>query len=512
MSNQIAAPSDVSVTLAPYGAFGPRATALSGDYPVATLFIGIGQVGWQSVSRISTMMADTIAAKDLNHVQYFAVARRPAVIPEGRLGRENSLLLTLEETDWAHVPGRYSGAGVARWWPKPPRDRSLMADYTSIRAYGRLLLYDNPTLVNETILQRVNNLVQASKGPQGDLPRLVVLTASIAEAEGSGMLFDLAWLLRLQLVEAPTTIVAILTADTTAESEQLRTLAVANVYATLKELDAVMANPAQYPVGLPILGGTSRLAAGSMQRPLNYLLVTGDAMKPMSVPPDAALAEMAVTWALSYVGNKGPDLSPLTPPLGKAERFEGYTLFNISKLAMPVGAGIDLIGASLAQQILAGMMTLPPNVSVDEWVETTLAGFKQALVYDKLFEEPKVSERLSELIHKTTAEAMTADVRAKDKDFNMRAFAEGVLRRLEQEDRSVDMIDQGHTAIRLETLRTRAEDSLDALQRRLAATVAGLPTLLSCQQGNGLQWTIVALEELSRRLNEMFNKCREQSS
>src|SRR5262249_43044654 len=155
------------------------------------------------------------------------------------------------------------------------------------------------------ILQRVSNLVQASKQPQGDLPRLIVLTASIAEAEGSGMLFDLAWLLRLQLVEAPTTIVAILTCDTVVETEQARTLAVANVYATLKELDAVMANPAQYPIGLPIIGGTSRLAAGGMQRPLNYLLITGDALKPVATPPDAALAEMAVTWALSHVNSRG---------------------------------------------------------------------------------------------------------------------------------------------------------------------------------------------------------------
>src|SRR5579859_7757642 len=366
MSNQIAAPADASMTLAPFGAFGPRAGALNGDYPVATLFVGIGQIGWQAVSRISTMMAASIAAKDLNHVQYFAVARRPAVMPEGRLGRENSLLLSLEETDWAHVPGRYSGAGVARWWPKPPRDRALMADYTNIRAYGRLLLYDNPNVVNETLLQRASNLVQASKQPQGDLPRLVILTASISEAEGSGMLFDLAWLLRLQLIDAPTTIVAILTADAVVESEQARTLAVANVYATMKELDAVMANPAQYPIGLPLIGGTSRLAAGSMQRPLDYLLITGDAQKPSVITPDAPLAEMAVTWALSHVDGRGPDLAPLTPPLGKAERFEGYTLFNVSKLAMPVGAGIDLIGTSLAQQILSGMLSLPSSVSIDE--------------------------------------------------------------------------------------------------------------------------------------------------
>src|SRR5207247_6871899 len=119
-----------------------------------------------------------------------------AVIPEGRLGRENCLLLSLEETDWAHVPGRYSGAGVARWWPKPPRDRSLAPDYTAIRCYGRLLLFENPQLLNDTVIQRLSNLIQHSMRPGCDGRRLVIIAASISEAEGSGMLFDIAALLR----------------------------------------------------------------------------------------------------------------------------------------------------------------------------------------------------------------------------------------------------------------------------------------------------------------------------
>src|SRR5574340_1575526 len=95
------------VSLVPYGGFGPRTTPLNGDYPIATLFVGLGQVGWHAVSLIQSMLNACISAKDLTHVQYLAVARRPAVIPEGRLGRENCLLLSLEETNWVHVPGRY---------------------------------------------------------------------------------------------------------------------------------------------------------------------------------------------------------------------------------------------------------------------------------------------------------------------------------------------------------------------------------------------------------------------
>src|SRR5258708_18262926 len=94
----------------------------------------------------------------------------------------------------------------------------------------------------------------------------------------------------------------------------------------------------------------------------------------------------------------------------------------------------------------------------------------------------------------------------------MRGLTDDVIKRLEHEVRVEEMIDQGHTDIGLETLRTRAEDTLEELQRKLEANIINLPTLLSCQQGNGLVWARTALELLSRRLNETLNQCREQAS
>ncbi len=512
MTDPTAAP---NLSLVPFGGYGPRATPLGGDYPIATLFIGLGQVGWHAVSLIQNMLNASLSAKDLSHVQHLAIARRPTVIPEGRLGRENCLLLSLEETDWAHVPGRYSGAGVARWWPKPPRDRSLVPDYTEIRSYGRLLLFENPALLNDTVVMRTTNLVQQSMRPGCDGRRLVILVASISEAEGSGMLFDIATLLRLHLNETPTTIVAMLTADTEPLSESARTLAMANVYATLKELDAAMVNPGHYQVGLPLMQGTSRLPPANTQRPLDYLLITGDTAKPTEgIAPAAALAEMATTWLLSYVGGPGPNLAPLPPQSSKGERFDGYTTFNVAKLGLPVAAAGDLIGGNVAQQILANMQSMHDANSVDEWAKSTLASFKTALMWDNLFDEPKVRDRLHELSRKTTAEALSSEFnKQKDRqDFSLRSVAEGIIRRLEQEDRAVEMIDEGHTALRLETLRTRTEDALDSLQRKLAAQISNLPTQLSCIQGRGLQWTAAALEQLSRYLNETLNSCRDEAA
>ncbi|MEP7288930.1 MAG: tubulin-like doman-containing protein [Chloroflexota bacterium] len=514
MTNQIAA-SDPVLSLVPFGGFGPRATPLAGEYPLATLFVGLGQVGWHAVSLISTMLNASLPSKDLAQVQYLAIARRPPVLPEGRLGRENCLLLSLEETNWSHIPGRYSAMGVARWWPKPPRDLAAMPEMNEIRAYGRLLLFDNPMLVNDTLTQRTTALVNHSARPTGDGRRLIVIVGSIAEAEGSGLLFDVAWLLRLRLLESPTQIVAMLTTDTETLADDKRTLAVANVYATLKELDALMVNPAQYPLGLPLTQGTARLQPSVNQRPLDYILLTGDAAKPEpTVVPAAALAELAATWVMTYVGGSdspGPDLAPLTPP-GKTERFDGFTTFNVSKIGLPVTTAIDLVGGSLSQDILAAMLEVRQEPSTEQWSETTLAAFKQTLVYDTFYEEPKIRDRMSELRRKATSEAISAEVRAKPQDFSMKALAESIVRRLEHEDRTVEMIDVGHTAKRLETLRTRAEDTLDQLQARLASNVSTLPTTLSCQQGNGLQWTYAALTQLSKVLNETLNKCREQSS
>jgi hypothetical protein len=513
MTNQPMLSGDASVALVPIGSFGPRAVPLTGEYPLSTMFVGLGQVGWQALSMLSTMLATTLSAKELTHIQYLAIARRPSVMPDWRLSRENTLLLSLEETDWTHIPGRYSGSGVARWWPKPPRDRSAMPDMVDIRAYGRLLLYENPQLINDTLVPRIEALVKDSKRPGSEGRSLIVILGSIAEAEGSGMLFDMSWLLRLLMLEHQPQIVAMLTADTGPLPDARRTLAVANVYATLKELDALMVNPAQYPIGLPLTRGTARLQSGANTRPFDHILITGDAAKlDGSMVPASPLAEMAATWTFAYVNGSGPNLTPLTHVAGKGERFDGYTTFNISKLGLPVAAAADLIGANLANQILTGMTTIRDDESVNEWANSTLETFKQALVFDTLYQEVKVLDRLSDLRRRATIEAITADVRAKDKDFSMRTFAEALIKRLDHEDHATEMIDDGHTEIRLETLRTRVEDTLSQRHARLSGNLEMLITQISCQQGNGLRWTYHALDQLAKLANETYNKCREQVS
>src|SRR5258708_30732664 len=100
---------------------------------------------------------------------------------------------------------------------------------------------------------------------------------------------------------------------------------------------------------------------------------------------------------LPYFNMGGPSRNRRPPPLGKAERFEGYTTFNISKLGLPVAAAIDLIGAQLAQQILAGMLSTRDDTSAEQWADTTINAFKQTLAYDTIYDQPRIHERMADM-------------------------------------------------------------------------------------------------------------------
>src|SRR5687768_16599577 len=97
-------------SLVPLGAFGPRAALSMDDYPISTLVLGLGQVGWHAASLMSGIIKTTFAAAP-GRIQVYAIASRPPVIPVGWLYKEDCLLLTLSETDWAHVPTYYARSG-----------------------------------------------------------------------------------------------------------------------------------------------------------------------------------------------------------------------------------------------------------------------------------------------------------------------------------------------------------------------------------------------------------------
>jgi hypothetical protein len=502
-------------SLIPFGALGPRTAPIPFEYAVTTLIVGVGQVGWHAASLLSTMVNTTFSAKEIARIQYFSIARRPSVIPEGRLPREQTLLLTSEEIDWVAVPGRYAGTGVARWWPKPPRDKTLVANHAAIRAYNRLLLFENPNLVTETLEQRTKGLLQNALRPGSDGRIAVILVGSLAEAEGSALLFDVAQTLHHQLNEVESgqlTFTALLTADATLENPEERTSAMAHVYATLKELDAILAAPGHYQIGLPKSKAAKETTTISLsqRRLFDYVLLTGDVNKPLvgGLTPAAPLAEMGLTWLLNTRPKQAEP--PLPRHEQQTERFEGYTTFSIVKLAMPTGVAGDLIGSRLATQALTAMNQVGAKGSAEGWVDSTLRQYRDELMIDTLLSEGRVQERIAEMMKRTRLDAITADInKQKDRaDFSLKRIVEELIRKLDYEDRTLEMLDAGHTAHRLDTLHTRAEDILDRNLRSITENFHLLPTQLSCLQGRGLRWTSNALDLLSSELNRTLNALR----
>ncbi len=489
--------------LVPFGAFGPRVTPLAGRYPVSTLVLGLGQVGWHAVSLFSKMLTAGIAPEQPGRIQYLAVARRPPVIPEGWLYQDNYLPLSLAETGWSQIPNHYT-SGVARWWPKPPRDQSLITDHTLVRAYGRLLLFDDPKRVTDELQQRVVSLIRQSIQPGSDGRRLILILASLAEAEGSAMLLDIATMLRLMLVDSPTTMVAILTADAGAISETARPLAMANVYAALKEIDAVMVNPTHYQLGLPMLNRTGQLTRMGAVRPLDYVLITGDSTSNGSRPPAEAITEMAFSWLQLHHTRPDYPLPPLPPLAPEVERFDGYTTFNVSKLGLPVSGITDLIASDLANRVLARLLTPETESTIPDWVKTTISAYQQAMMQATLFDEPKVRERWRDMLRKVNAKTITPQIDAnKDlPDFNMAQLGFNLMRQLDVENETNPV---SAPARRLDTLRARIEDTLANCKSQLEPRLGELPTRLSCVEGHSLRWTIAALDALIRQLDALHD-------
>ncbi|MEP7284659.1 MAG: tubulin-like doman-containing protein [Chloroflexota bacterium] len=507
-------------SLVPLGAFGPRVTPLVGNYPISTLLLGLGQVGWHAVSLFSTMLKSSLALKDPARIQYLAIASRPPVIPAGWLYRNNTLLLTLSETDWTRIPGHYSNVGVARWWPKPLRDKSNAPDPTSVRSYGRLLLFDDPKVVYSTLQQRMGQLVQQSTRPGSDGRRLILIVASLAEAEGSALLLDIASVLRTLLVDSPTTIAAIVTAETSGQTDEAaKTLAMANVYAALKELDAVMMNPTHYQLGLPVLNQTGRLTKVGSTRPLDYFLITGDAesSQPDSPPPAAALVEMVETWLLAHAVRPESPLPALPAVSPALERFNGYTTFNVSKLGLPVSGVVDLMSSEVARQALATLLRTETSTVLPEiqaWVGDTITAFQQATLFDTLLDESAVHERLWELLFSVSTDAIIPEIeRNKDKpEFSLVQLGQTIQQRLTHETEQGVPPEADSDAPPPDTLRSRIEAALQGCLDLLEPQFAALPTLLICEQGYSLRWTIGALDTLVKQLDVLLRQVEQEAA
>lgn len=470
---------------------------------------------------LHNMLSATIAPREMSAFQVLAIARRPNVIPEGRLRADRSLLISPEVTSWGEARDRFAPSGVVRWWPRPPRPTAFLTDPTNARAFGRLLLfqdYQDQGNVPKKVQQCIEETIRQSARPGSDGRRLVLILASIAEGEGSGMLLDIAALVHSYLMSYPATVVAVLSVAANTADENSRTLAMATAYATLKELDALMVNPGQIEIGIP--PGARR---ASEQRPLfDYVLIGGDGEDAQSQNPSGAAltAEMAYTWLRAHASTEAPGV-PLPPHrshTGRRDRFDGYTFFNVSKLGLPVAAANELIGGQIAQRLLDGLVSMRTQIAVGPWVQSVMQICHQDMLVADVLRKPGVRERVNEMQRFASSAMLMPDIeRRKDRpDFSLRQISDEFLTFLHNETKSSNPARDDDTEAtapgRLDTLRARVEDTLDRAERGLEEQLAALPTQLACAEGYSLPWVSDAFFELVRETNLWRNKFGDQAN
>ncbi len=505
MANQVSNP---VASFIPFGSFGPRVKTQSLERPVSTLVIGLGQEGWQAATLLQQMVADAYSSRAQTAIQFFVIARRPTTaIRKVRLMRQNCLLIGHEPLSWADVPLRYAPAGVDHWWPKR-RAAAAEVDPFLTRCYGRLLLFQDPVGVHQELGKRTAELIQSSKNGQ----RLVILLGSLAEAESSGLLFDVAQLIRLQLKDAPSTLITVQTTSTTETDEAARDLAMANVYASLKELDALMINPANYKLGISLAERTKNLGDLRETRLFDQVLITGGEETPSEYPPTAAIAEMAFTWM--QIQNTNPTspthapLPALKPPRTRSERFDGYTFFNVSKLVLPVGAATDIAAVELANKLLAGMRRRSATPEVDEQIAALIDLCSKEMAVDN---QTLVRERLDLLIQRVSADALMREVKPRqDQAKPLQTMAEALIIVLNQETKVDEVSDTTpeNPALKQTTLHTRIMRAAEAASRELINQLNEWPTRWTCLQGGSLRAALEVIVEVRGRLNTTLSDYR----
>jgi hypothetical protein len=503
-------------SLVSLGQFGDRARPLQGQMREASLIIGLGQVGLQAVTQAHELLNALLAKREMqNNVRLLAIARRRSIREEARLPREARLVLNMDQIAWSDVPGRYAPIGVAKWWPHSPRDARILEDPTQVRAYSRLILFDNAALISETLFKLARWLGEVGTGRSLDLERRVYVLASLAEAEGSGMIFDIVSRLRALAGDQATQIVGLFSLRAPqADHDPDRIQAMANVYATLREIDAYTLHPETYPSTLPVIGHS--LSRGQPRPALDMIFLTDDAMSDSPEPPGNSLAECVTTWIAASLleAEQAPALPAPLPLDGVSDRLSIYSTFGVSKLALPTRAAMNLAAVGVAQATLRAVKSARTGASLGGWAGHMLTLARAALLDSDLAREPEVDNRLREWSADLSANGLSRklDARAnKGENIRLIDLAQSEWRRLEREVLSESAaLNQGLAAAPSDTLRARVDVALDRRMRDTREKLLDSPADLAYIQGHGLAWTASALEELEQQIRHVAPDLRRQ--
>ncbi|RPJ01635.1 MAG: hypothetical protein EHM39_03020, partial [Chloroflexi bacterium] len=482
------------------GEFGERAHPLRGDLREAALIIGLGQVGLQAVARVHEMLGAALTRREIQtNVRLLAIARRRSIREEATLPREEKLMLTYDPVSWGDVPGRYAYLGVAQWWPHSPRAREVLDDPWQVRATSRLMLYDNAALLSEALYKLANWLHEVGTGRDLKLTRRIYVLASLAEAEGSGMIFDIVTRLRALCRQEPTSmfgVFAMRAMPNPADPENVG--AMANAYATLREIDAFTLRPDLYPSTLPVIGYA--LPKTEPRRALDMIFLADDAAQSSPELPESALAELVTTWIAASLlpVEKAPSLPEPIPTEKDRDRFSGYTTFGVAKLALPTRTAMELAAVGVAQAALNTLKSAYATTPTSVWAAQTANALRGILFSSDVQRIPNVSNRLREWAYDLSAAGLIRKLETRATKGEMARMVDLVgteLRRLERETASMTS-DPGTTSAIPDTLRARIDAALKAEMDEAHGGLAAAPVDMAYAKGLGLVWTLSALDDL----------------
>lgn len=489
------------------GTFGARARPFNTSLCENVLLIGLGQVGLQAIAGIDGMLAQALTPRERQeHTRLLAIAQERSIKQQQLLAREHRLLLNQDPLRWSEIPGHYAAQGVAKWWAKTPNNADLQADPTPTRPFGRLLLWTNVEVVSEKLYEVAEWLSLSSQ--RENVPRLIMILASLAEPEGSGMIFDVAGRLRALMLgmQQEATIAGIFTVDCDFQTDEARQRAMANVYATLKELDSICLQPEIYTHDLPMPNRTVPLPRSSPQPIFDHLCVTGDAAQP-NPKPDAALTEFVMTWLLSLTQPAAmlTFLPPLTPRVDSQNRYNAYTCFGVAKLTLPVRAALEAHVVETAQAVLKSLLK-DYDDPIDGWISKVLTRAHRDLYTQGLGDHHRLVDKVREWQRRLSVSSMKGRVVGGER--SAKGWSELVKSEWERllSENEPQEVDTDGVATPRDVLRRRVDDALSDNFRRLIADLEQLAPTLSFAEGYGFLWTRRVFEALVKQIEDAYTK------
>lgn len=282
--------------LAPLGRFGEHAQPLLTSRDGSTVILGVGAIGLRTVVRVRAMLHRMFTQETLeSSLQLLAIARSQT------FGEQMALLddecVTIEPpmiTAWADVVRYFAQDDVAAWWPYTPNAKTALEHPRSTRVFNRLNLLHNARRICDGLDAKLRWLRDGQQAGR------IFVVGSLGEAEGSGILLDIAAYLRTNThdLEIPITGLFSLRGGLSADDPD-HILEMAHGFASLQEIDAFTAYPGLFA---PLL--TPQLQS----KPFDTVLLTDHATALTTEPPEDALAEAVVTWLASTSGRAENDL------------------------------------------------------------------------------------------------------------------------------------------------------------------------------------------------------------